>query len=267
MRTTITTGLGEAQGALWGTAAEDWAAFQEHTMLPVFEAVLERIEHWDVRVLDVGCGSGMFAQLMIDNGMVVDGIDAADPLLAIARRVAPRARFRQGDMEMLPYDARTFDVVTAIDALQYAADPQQALWEARRVAKPGAQLFIATWGEPERCDAVAYLAALKALVPSAPPHAPGPFALSKELALRRFAGIAGLRAEDIVDVEVPFEYPSLEAALRGLLAAGPAIRAIQTAGRVRVTQDVAEAVVPFKLPNGGYRMRNQFRLLVASRPA
>lgn len=264
---TLTTEFGEVQGDLWGTAAEDWAAFQEHTMLPVFEAVLERIEHWDVRVLDIGCGSGMFAQLLINSGMVVDGLDAAEPLLAIARRVAQRARLRQGDMEMLPYDARTFDVVTAIDALQYAADPQQALWEARRVAKPGAQMFIATWGDPERCEAVAYLAALKALLPPAPPHALGPFALSKESALRRFGGIAGLRAEDVIDVDVSFEYPSLESALRGLLATGPAIRAIRAAGRVRVTQEVAEALVPFKLPNGGYRMRNQFKLLVARRPA
>jgi hypothetical protein len=135
------------------------------------------------------------------------------------------------------------------------------------VAKPGAQMFIATWGDPERCESVGYLAALKALLPEAAPHTPGPFALSRESALRRFVGIAGLRAEDIVDVEVPFEYPNLDAALRGLLATGPAVRAIQIAGRVRVTQDVAETLVPFKLPNGGYRMRNQFKLVVASRPA
>ena len=253
-------------GPLWEAAAEDWATFQERTMLPMFEAVIARIEHWDVCVLDIGCGSGMFAERLIDNGMAVDGLDASAALLAVARRVAPRARFRQGDMEMLPYDARTFDVVTAIDSLQYAADPQQALWEARRVTKRGGQIFIATWGEPERCEATAYLVALKRLLPPGPPDASGPFTLSKAQALRRFVEIAGLTPNDIVDVDVPFEYPNLEAALRGLLASGSAVRAIEIAGRERVVHDVTAAVAPFRLLNGGYRLRNSFRLMVATRP-
>ena len=264
---TLTIGSGAAQGPLWGTAAEDWAAFQERAMMPMFEAVIARIEHWDVCVLDVGCGSGMFAERLIDNGMVVDGLDASEPLLAIARRVAPRARFRQGDMEMLPYDARTFEVVAAIDSLQYAADPQQALWEMRRVTKPGGQIFIATWGDPERCEATPYLRALDALAPPAAPSAPGPFALSKESAVRTFVEVAGLRPGEVVDIDVPFDYPNLESALRGLLAAGPAARAIQASGREIVTQAVAETLVPFKQPGGGYTLRNQFKLLVATRPA
>src|SRR5215471_180022 len=182
---TLTIGSSPVQGPLWGTAAEDWATYQERTMMPMFEAVIARIEHWDVCVLDVGCGSGMFAERLIDNGMVVDGLDASEPLLAIARSIAPRARFRQGDMEMLPYDARTFDVVTAINSLQYAADPQQALWEMRRVAKPGGQIFIATWGSPERCEAATYLGALEQLVPPVPANAPGPFAWSSESSLSK----------------------------------------------------------------------------------
>src|SRR5262249_25088833 len=93
---TLSIGSSGVQGPLWGAAAEDWAAFQERTMLPVFEAVIARIEHWDVRVLDMGCGSGLFAERLIDSGMVVDGLDASEPLVAIARRVAPRARFRHG---------------------------------------------------------------------------------------------------------------------------------------------------------------------------
>jgi len=262
---TLTIGSSPEQGPLWGAAAEDWATFQERTMMPMFEAIIARIEHWDVCVLDVGCGSGMFAERLIDNGMLVDGLDASDPLLAIARRIAPRAQFRQGDMEMLPYDARTFDVVTAINSLLYAADPQQALWEMRRVAKPGGQVFIATWGQRERCEAAEYLYALEQLMP--PANSPGPFAWSSESSLRKFVEIAGLRPVEVIDVDVPFEYPNLTAALRGLLASGPAVRAIQAAGRQIVTQDVAETLVPFKQPGGDYRLRNQFKLLVATRPA
>ena len=69
--------------------------------------------------------------------------------------------------------------------------------------------------------------------PPPPPGAAGPFALSDE------------------------------AALRALLAAGPAVRAIQAAGEERVRAAVAQAIAPFRLSSGGYRLENRFRYLLA----
>src|ERR1700733_13336577 len=46
-------------GRLWGSAAADWAAIQEGTCRPVYEAVFERVGlKAGARYLDVGCGTG-----------------------------------------------------------------------------------------------------------------------------------------------------------------------------------------------------------------
>ncbi len=56
-------------------------------------------------------------------------------------------------MESLPYEDGSFDVVTGLNAFQFAADPAHALRAAGRVARRGAPLVIATWGRPEQCEA------------------------------------------------------------------------------------------------------------------
>ena len=49
----------EAHDRLWGLRARDWADFQEGTVRPVFQAVLERTQVGPgTRYLDAGCGSG-----------------------------------------------------------------------------------------------------------------------------------------------------------------------------------------------------------------
>ncbi len=265
MTMVTTAGSGVAQGALWSAAAEDWANYQERTMVPVFKAILDEIDVAGARVLDVGCGSGLFAKLTAALGARVDGLDAADGLVEIARRRAPGATFSSGDMEELPYADRTFDVVTAINVFHHAADPDHALIEASRVAKRGGQIVIATWGAPDRCEAAACLGVLRLLQPAAPPNTPGPFTLSETYALRNFVQRAGLRADRIVDVKVPFDYVELDAALRGLLSSGPAVQAIQASGHARVTDAISHVLESFRQPMGRYRLRNQFRVLFATR--
>jgi SAM-dependent methyltransferase len=266
MAITHTQGSGAVQGALWGAAAEQWASLTEPQGRALFDAVLARGRFaTGMRVLDVGCGSGLFVQLIAARGCEATGFDASEPLLAIARRRTPSAAFHQGDMEALPFADECFDIVTGMNSFQYAADPWHALAEAKRVAKRGAQIFVATWGLPEACEAAAYLKALKALLPPAPPGAPGPFALSDEPALRSLVESAGLTPHSVHDVDVVWHYDDVEIAITSLLAAGPAILAIQTSGRDRVRAAAAEAIAPFRLANGAYRLENRFRYLIATR--
>ena len=62
----------------------------------------------------------------------------------------------------MPYADASFDVITGFNAFQYAASPQAALAEARRVARAGGAIVVATWGLPEDCDAAGRLKALGA---------------------------------------------------------------------------------------------------------
>lgn len=259
------TGSAVAQGELWGVRARDWAEAQEGFTRPLYEAVLrEAGVGKGTRVLDVGCGAGLFCVLAAERGARVTGIDATAEFIAIARERVPQGDFQTGDMEVLPYEDRTFDVVTGFNSFQFAANPVNALKEARRVAKPGAPVVIATWGKPELCETVAFLEALRPLLPPPPPGAPGPFALSEDGALEALVEQAGLSPTRAANVECPFEYAGLEGLLRGFLSAGPSVKAIQVAGEARVRDAVTAAMVPFKLSSGGYRLENVFRFLVAT---
>ncbi len=233
-------------------------------MRPVFEAVLERTcVGPGTRYLDAGCGAGMAAEIAAARGAQVSGIDAAEAMLSIARSRVPTGDFRQGDLEDLPFADESFDVVTGFNSLQYAGNPVAALREAGRVAARGGFVVIMTFGDPEGMGAVTLVTALKPLLPPPPPNAPGPFALSNETALRRFATDAGLKPVEVFDVDSPWTYADEAAALRGLSSTGNAIRAMEQVSEDAVTMAYANAIAAFRQPDGSIRASAWFRCLLA----
>jgi ubiquinone/menaquinone biosynthesis C-methylase UbiE len=86
------------------------------------------------RVLDIGTGTGVFAQAFAANGFAVVGIDANSSLLEVARRLVAGAVFMEAPAEAIPYGDRTFDVAFLGHVLHEADDPLTALSEARRVS-------------------------------------------------------------------------------------------------------------------------------------
>ena len=254
----------DSHGRLWSARARDWADFQEATVRPVFEAVLERTRVGrGTRYLDAGCGSGMAAELAAARGAEVSGIDAAEAMLSIARSRVPGGDFRQGDLEALPFADASFDVVTGFNSFQYAGNPVAALREAGRVTKRGGWVVIMTFGDPQGMGAAALVSALKPLLPPPPPNAPGPFALSDETALRRFATDAGLHPVDVFDVDSPWVYADEAAALRGLTSTGNAVRAMENVGEAAVTAVYAKEIAAFRQPDGSVRASAWFRCLLA----
>ena len=252
----------EVNGRLWGARARDWADVAEPLNRRVYDAVLQRIGVGEqTNYLDAGCGSGLAAQLAAERQAKVFGVDAAEKLLAIAQARVPTGHFRVGDLEELPFADHTFDAVTGFNSFQYAANPDAALAEARRVAKSGGAVVIVTWGKPEGMQAATLLGALKALVPPPPPGTPGPFALSDEHALREFAAKAGLAPTEVVDVDSPWHYADLSTALRGLMSSGNAIRAAELCSNDAVRNAYTEALGQFRQPDGSYRIGATFRCL------
>jgi SAM-dependent methyltransferase len=259
------SGTAQVQGELWSERALDWAELQEGMVRPLYDSVLERIDLGpDVSLLDIGCGAGLFCSLAAARGAEVSGIDAAPGLLAIALERVPQGSFQPGEIEELPYGERTFDVVTAFNSLQFANDPANAMREAARVAREGAPVVVAVWGDPQDCDAVACLSAMAPLMPPATPGAPGPFALSEKAALEGLVAQAALDSQGIEDVVCIWEYPDLGTALRGVLSAGPAAAAIRHSGEPAVLEAVSEALEPFTVAGGGFRLENVFRYIVAT---
>jgi len=86
------------------------------------------------RVVDIGTGTGVFAEAFAERGLAVIGIDVNPDLLRLARELAPGVRFAEAPAEAIPYGDRTFDIAFLGHLLHEADDPVQALKEARRVS-------------------------------------------------------------------------------------------------------------------------------------
>jgi SAM-dependent methyltransferase len=193
----------------------------------------------------------------------VAGLDASENLLSIARERVPQGDFRVGELEDLPFDDDTFDLVTGFNSFQYAGNPVAALREAHRITKPGGHVVVMTWGPPEGMQAASLVAALRPLLPPPPPGAPGPFALSDEAALRALVESAGLEPMDVSDVECTWRYKDIATAQRGLGGSGVAVKAAENTSREQVDQAHAEALAPFKRADGSYEVKALFRWLLA----
>jgi ubiquinone/menaquinone biosynthesis C-methylase UbiE len=95
------------------------------------------------RILDVGTGTGIFAQAFHTKGFEVAGIDANGVMLEVARRLVPEAEFKQARAEAIPYGNGEFDLSFLGLLLHETDDPVQALREARRVSR--SRVVVLEW--------------------------------------------------------------------------------------------------------------------------
>jgi SAM-dependent methyltransferase len=259
-------GTAQMQGELWGARPKDWSTLQEVAFAALYDAAFDAVKVGrGTSLLDVGCGAGLALEMATGRGADVSGLDAAAPLADVARSRTPSADIRVGEMEELPFADGSFDVVTGFNSFQYAADPVGALTEARRVTKDKGNVVIAIWGMAEQCEMAGYLAALGGLMPPPPPGAPGPFALSAPGALESLAEKAGLHPKQSASAPVEFKFVDEATAVRGLLAPGPATRAIGHSGEEAVRKGIAEAIAPYRREDGSYFMQNEFRYLITEK--
>jgi arsenite methyltransferase len=102
------------------------------------------------RVLDLGCGAGMdtlvAAQMVAPEGRV-SGIDMTPEMLAKARLAAEElgapVDFVEGEIEQLPFEDRTFDVVISNGVIDLVPDKDAVFSEVYRVLRPGGRIQIA----------------------------------------------------------------------------------------------------------------------------
>ncbi|MDO9547917.1 MAG: class I SAM-dependent methyltransferase [Candidatus Marinimicrobia bacterium] len=85
-------------------------------------------------VLDCGTGSGVFAEAFQKRGLTVAGIDLNPDMITAAKKHVPKAEFKVGHLESLPYTDKSFDLVFYAHSLHEADDLSIALLEAQRVA-------------------------------------------------------------------------------------------------------------------------------------
>ena len=98
-------------------------------------------------IADLGAGDGSFSLLLAQNAEKVIAIDSSAKMIEFARDQANRNKvknvdYRLGDMEELPIDDASVDIVFFSQSLHHALHPDRAVAEAARILKPGGRIAI-----------------------------------------------------------------------------------------------------------------------------
>ncbi|MFE9612548.1 SAM-dependent methyltransferase [Streptomyces sp. NPDC006012] len=272
---------GTASGADRRARARDWSEIQERMLVPLHEAVYERLEVGPAtRLLGLRCGSGLALLTAASRGAAVTGVDRGRPeLLALARRrLLPeardtRARTRARIVDGSPGDAAdaetpAYTLVTAFEPIGCRAGGPEGLGGLLAAALPlaarGAAVVLAGWGPPERCATSDVLRV--AAGPAGPAHAADRPRPAGRDDLEEAARRAGLRPDGSGRVACPFGYADVDSAVRGLLSTGWFDAALTATDRARVDQELREALHPHRRRDGTVWMPNVFRYLIARVP-
>jgi SAM-dependent methyltransferase len=262
------SGSASRWGPLFGAHALAWAETWEGPGgwgTPVYEYVIDRAQIGrGTRMLDCGCGAGRFTRMAADAGAAVAGIDAAQPLVDIAAARTPQGDFRVGDLEVLPWPDRAFDVVTGFSAFQFADDKARALTEANRVSRGLVAVVI-----PTRTAESGIAAVFKPLFPLFPPDAlqsmkdSGMFALSEPGTLDDVLAAAALQVSADDEIDCPVAFDDTASAARAFIGAGPMQLAIQRSGEQAIAEAVRDALVPFTVADGRVLLPAIYRVVLA----
>ncbi|MFH8488916.1 SAM-dependent methyltransferase [Streptomyces longisporoflavus] len=259
--------------------ARDWAEIQERMLVPLYEAVYERLDvGGGTRLLGLGCGSGLALLMAATRGASVTGVDPSAPeRLALAReRLLPDAgpdpqphgdaRLVDGGPADLPgQDAPPYNMVTAFQPIGCTAGDSEGLSGLLESAVPltgrGSPVVLVGWGPPERCTTSSVLRVATKL--AEPLRSTGSWRPALRDDLEEVAQRAGLKPDGSGRVACPFGYADTDSAVRGLLSTGLFDAAVGATDQVQVDKELTEALHPHMRRDGTVWMPNVFRYLIA----
>ncbi|MFG2663032.1 methyltransferase type 11 [Streptomyces sp. NPDC048387] len=222
--------------------ARDWAEIQERMLVPLYEAVYDRLEVGPgIRLLGLGCGAGLPLLLAAGRGAAATGVEA-DP----ARRALARERLLEVVAAPPVPAARPYDVLLAFDP------GPGVLAAALPAVRRGGAVVLAGWGPAERCTVPAVLGG-------------GPVVRD----LDAVAEDAGLVPDGSGRVFCPFGYADTDSAVRGLLSTGmyPVAGAVAGHGGAAdlalAEKELAEALHPYERADGAVWLPNILRYVIA----
>jgi SAM-dependent methyltransferase/alkylhydroperoxidase family enzyme len=213
----------------WGRKAVEFATLSEPTNCREYVTMHHRL---DVgagdRLLDVACGAGLAVELATLRGARGAGIDASPRLLAIARDRNPEADLRVGDMNALPWDDGSFDVVTSFRGI-WGTTPS-AVAEAHRVLVPGGRLGLTVWGHIKVSPGAWVFAPFSLAAEPKVQNQAAMVALGRPGAGEALLLEMGFTGVERIEVPFVFEFSDPDGYARALASTGPAFEAIQAVG-------------------------------------
>lgn len=232
---------------------EGWAHFAPLEAITT-PAAARLVQHAGVkrgmRVLDVGCGTGVVAVTAARLGASVAAIDLTPQLLERARQNSDLAQldidWREADAEELPFADAQFDIVLSQFAHMFAPRPGVAILEMLRVLKPGGTIAFSTW--PPELLVGRTMAVAAGYMPPPPPGIASPALWGDPGVIRERLGTS---VGDVVFARECMLVPALSPQhFRAILerAAGPIIRMVESLSasdpdRLRTFRQEFDAVV------------------------
>lgn len=111
------------------------------------------------RVLDVCCGTGNLATMLVAAGCQAVGVDRSATMLSLAQQKPFAAEFRQMDATQLPFHHEFDAAVISIALHEMPAQIREQVWESmRRAVRPGGRLIALDFAVPHRNSLLARLA-------------------------------------------------------------------------------------------------------------
>ncbi len=140
----------ETLGPLWYEGSNHPAALlraENRLRTPWIRDEIKRRYASPVSILDIGCGAGILANALAQDGHRVFGIDLSEASLNLAKEndLTASVDYRLADACALPFEDGLFDAVSAMDVLEHVETPERLIREAARVLKPGGIFFFHTF--------------------------------------------------------------------------------------------------------------------------
>ena len=118
----------------------------------------------DKAIIDVGCGGGILADSMAQQGAKVIGIDMGEAPLSVAKlhqlESQQQVEYVQSTAEqMAESKAAQFDVVTCMEMLEHVPQPESVIKACSNLVKPNGDLFVSTINRTAKAFAFAIVGA------------------------------------------------------------------------------------------------------------
>jgi methionine biosynthesis protein MetW len=87
------------------------------------------------KILDLGCGDGLFIELLRDKGIKGSGVDFSKIAIEKCKKKGLEAYLINVGQDSIPIANNSFDCVTMLDVLEHSLRPEELLLEAKRISK------------------------------------------------------------------------------------------------------------------------------------
>ena len=223
------------------------------------------------RVLELAAGTGVLTSELVGDlpGAEVIATDLNPAMVAIGRRRAPGATWREADAIRLPFDDAQFDLIACQFGVMFFPDKRAAFAEARRALQPGGAFLFSTWDTLHRHEfQSAVVAGLRCAFPYDPPSFmetfPHSYTDPDVIAADLVAG--GLRLEALESVALEGRAESAVSLAAGYCAGTPLRAEIEARGDLEAATAIVAEEMERRLGAGVVAGRMCAHVVHAARP-